>query len=99
MRSAESPFAADRPGGGVRCSGGTRSSPAANEGAIATIERILDEASDEVNPFLACSCRRLSRITFDLASNPNWNGVIRDLRIDPLSAAGNASIDSVEFIP
>ena len=37
--------------------------------------------------------------TFDMGTHPSWNGVIRDLRVDPLSAAGSASIERVEFLP
>jgi hypothetical protein len=37
--------------------------------------------------------------TFDMGSHASWNSLVRDVRIDPLSAIGSANIDSVKFLP
>jgi hypothetical protein len=37
--------------------------------------------------------------TFNMGTHADWNGLIRDVRIDPLSAVGSASIDTVRFLP
>lgn len=70
------------------------------------LELFFNRSTDPVN-FDAARYASLTLVSdntmrtynLDLRTNANWNGLIRDLRVDPLTAVGSANIDSIKFLP